>query len=335
MRFLYVLILGILAFTQCKNFGHKKDYGNLPQDSAQFMIWCDALAKDSNNSEVLFLRAGYFAKKHQYIRALADANKATIIDTTKSDYFLLLGDICFAVNKTKIAALAYERAIVLDKENYAAFLKLGQLYYIVKEHPSSLRNYDEALKITSNCEECYFFKGLNYREMIRLENHDELAIAMFQKAISLNPNFYEAYIQLGELNETKNTKLALEYFNAALRLQPKSIEALYHRGYHYQMINNFDSAGADYKRILEINQTYLDAYFNVAFMNMQQGKWETAIEGFKIVVKLNENNEGGWLNLGKCYENTRKIDKAKKAYFECLRINKENSEAISRLRTLK
>ncbi len=335
MKYILSIIVALILLPQCKYFKKKNTYSNFPADTAQYLMWTDELIEDSNNAEILFKRGEYLYKKKLFVKALADVNRASILDTTKAQYFQLLGDICFAVNKTKIAATAYERSIALDKDNYSAYIKLGELYYIVKEHVLSLQNYDEALRLQPACEACYFYKGLNYREMTSLSKHNELAITMFQKTISLDQNYFNAYIQLGEIYEEQDPKVALEYFNGALRIQPKSIEALYHRAYHYQVHNNYDSAGADYKRILEINPNFVNAYFNVAYMNMKEGKYKPAIDGFKLVTKLDDSNAGAWYNLGVCYEKTNEKEKAKQAYNECLLIDKDYPDAGEKLKKLK
>ncbi len=334
MKFILSLILLIIVLGSCRLPGKKNTYGNLPADSAQYMIWCDELKEDSNQASLLFKRGEYLYKKQLFMKALADANRASTLDTTKSEYFYLLGNICFAVNKTKIAALSYERSLRIDKDNYGACMKLGELYYIVKEHVKSLQNYDQALRLKPACEQCFFYKGLNYREMLSLQDHNDRAIAMFQQVLAINPNYFDAYIQLGELYDESKPKIAMEYFNAALKIQPKSVEALYHRAYHYQMQKNYDSAAADYKRILEINQNFVNAYFNIAFINMEQKKWAPAIEGFKLVTKMDADNIGAWYNLGLCYESTGDKARARQAYNECLSIDKEYTNAQIRLKNL-
>ena len=335
IKVLLLMLLAGLSTTQCKFFHKKNTYSNLPADTAQYLMWCDELAEDSNNAEVLFHRGEYLFKKKFFVKALADANRATILDTTKAPYFLLLGDICFAVNKTKIAVTAYQRCKSIDPENYQATIKLGELFYIVKEHAQSIQQYDLALKLQSDCEACYFYKGLNFREMTKLPEHMNLAVQMFQKTLSLNQNYFDAYIQLGEIYESKNPVFALEYYNGALRIQPKSVEALYHRAYHFQMRHSYDSAGADYKQILDINPNFVNAYFNVAYMIMEQRRWKAAIEGFKLVVKMDNMNAGAWYNLGECYRNTGEKVFAKQAYSECLMVDKEYPLASERLLMLK
>jgi tetratricopeptide (TPR) repeat protein len=329
------IFLVALVFAQCRFFSKKKDYSKLPEDTANYLRWNDALAEDSNNADLLNKRAEYLLGKKYYIKALADAYRATGIDTTNARYFFVLGNICFAVNKTKAASVAYERAVTLDKDYYEAYLKLGELYLYVKEHEQSLKNYDEALRIQPNCDRCYFYKGMNFREMYKIRDHNKLAIEQFQKATAINPDNFDAYIQLGELNDSIKPALALEYYNAAVRLKPKSVEALYHRAYHYQVHNQFDSAGADYKRITELNPDFMNAYFNVAWINMQQKKWQTAIDGYKVVVKIDPSNAGAWYNTGLCYEQLGNRIKAIEAYRECIKIDPGYLNAKERIEKLK
>ncbi len=335
IRNILIISAFAVAFTHCNYFTKKNTYSHLPADTANYLMWCDELKEDSTKADVLYKRGEYLFNKKLFLKALADVNNATSIDTTNSNYYFLLGEVCFAVNKTKIAALSYERAITLDKENVKAYLKLGRLYYIVKEHVKSLQNYDEAIKLQPECEECFFYKGLNFREMNKLTDHLDLAVAMFQKTLVINQNYFDAYIQLGELYDLKSPKIALEYYNAAIRMQPQSIEALYHRAYHYQMQHRYDSSGADYKRILEINPNFINGYFNIAFINMEQHQWQQAIEGFKLVTKMNVDNAGAWYNLGFCYENNNERKKAIQAYQECLLIDRIYPKAAERLQALK
>jgi tetratricopeptide (TPR) repeat protein len=320
-----------MLILQCRFFNKKNDYSKLPEDTANYLRWNDALMEDSNNADLLMKRAEYLLGKRMFVKALSDAYRATEIDTSNPRYFFMLGNICFAVNKTKAAVGAYERSVALDKDYYEAYLRLGELYYLVKEHELSLKNYNEALRIQPNCDRCYFYRGLNLREMFMVKDHNKLAMQEFQRAATINPDYFDAYIQLGELNDSIRPALAVEYYNAALRIKPKSVEALYHRAFHYQQFHQYDSAGADYKRITEINPQFMNAYFNVAWMNMQQKRWQTAIDGYKVVVKIDPSNKGAWYNTGLCYEQLGNKTKAIEAYKECLRIDPEYENAKERV----
>lgn len=331
-RYLIPLVL-LYSITSCRYFSGKPDYSHLPADTARYLMWCDALKEDSNQAPLLFNRAQYLLGKGYYLKALADANRATILDSSNAQYFNLVGTICYTLNKTKFAATAYERSIELDKEYYESYLKLGELYFYVKEYTSSIRNYNEALRIQPNCDRCYFFKGLCYREMPRRKDTYLMAKDMFEKAIAINPDYYDAYIQLGELHDSANTSLALAYYDAALRIKPRSTEALYHKAFLFQEMGKNDSAGVIYKTITGIDPNYTDAYFNVAYMNMQQKKWQQAIDGFRTVTQISDH-AGAYYNLGLCYEQIRDIPKAIEAYRHCLQVNKNHEEAALRLKIL-
>lgn len=331
-RIAFFLLIAYGLLPSCRFFG-KPDYSNLPADTAQYLTWTDALTKDSNQAPLLYNRAKYLFGKGYYLKALYDANRATQLDSTNAQYFNLVGNICYTLNKTKFAAAAYERSVEIDKEYYESYLKLAELYYYVKEYPSALKNYNEALRIQPNCDRCYFFKGMCYREMTPRKEFYPMALDMFEKAVAINPDYYDAYIQLGELHDSIKPSLAMAYYEAALRIKPKSTEALYHKAFLFQEMGKNDSAGAVYKRITDLDPNFIDAYFNVAYMSMQQKKWQQAIDGFRTVTQL-ADHAGAYYNLGLCYEQTHDGAKAIEAYQHCLQVDKTNEEAAQRLKAL-
>ena len=89
-------------------------------------------------------------------------------------------------------------------------------------------------------------KGFNLKE----KGDTSAAIKTFQKAVENNPQYFEAFMQLGMLMQAQNNKLALNYFNNALKIKPNSEEALYGRGLWYQDHNDFNKAIQDRKSVV-------------------------------------------------------------------------------------
>ena len=52
-----------------------------------------------------------------------------------------------------------------------------------------------------------------------------LAASSYQTAIEVDPDYYDAYIHRGILADRLGEKEALDYYNSALSLEPKSVEA--------------------------------------------------------------------------------------------------------------
>ena len=117
-----------------------------------------------------------------------------------------MGEMSFLANQSKLSVSYYEKALNIDPENYDALVKLGEIYYYVKEHIKSHQCYDRALKVKPECIACYFFKGMNYKEMKNLPGYKEKALDAFLNVLKIEPENYDALLQVGsvytELNPT-------------------------------------------------------------------------------------------------------------------------------------
>jgi len=81
----------------------------------------------------------------------------------------------------------------------------------------------------------------------------ERAVDHFTRAIELDPEFAEAYLQRGILywREIQNYYRAARDLTRALELQPARREALFNRAIAYQLRGDFDRAIDDFQNFLE------------------------------------------------------------------------------------
>ena len=86
------------------------------------------------------------------------------------------------------------------------------------------------------------------------------------KAITLNPNFTEAYDNLGiillELGKIKET---IAIFNKAISLNPKYTKAYNSLGAAYLALGNIKDAVASFNKAIAVNPNYLEAWNNLYF----------------------------------------------------------------------
>jgi tetratricopeptide (TPR) repeat protein len=87
--------------------------------------------------------------------------------------------------------------------------------------------------------------GLNYKEM----GDTARAIYNFQTSIENDPKDIESIIYIGNLYAAQRNPLAMEYFNSALKLRPKSVDALFGRAVFAQKMNFKKQALLDYKKV--------------------------------------------------------------------------------------
>src|SRR3954468_16453515 len=103
-------------------------------------------------------------KKGDGSSALNDMLNAVQIDSSKAEYFFLLGDIYFSKLFIAQAVSSFEKSIALDPKNITAELKLAELFLLLKKYQQSLDHADNALRIDKTNAKAYFIKGFMFKE---------------------------------------------------------------------------------------------------------------------------------------------------------------------------
>ncbi len=87
------------------------------------------------------------------------------------------------------------------------------------------------------------------------------AIADYNKAIEVNPQYAQAYNDRGIARFKLGDKQgSIEDFSQALRIISIGTNARYNRAYAYWQLQNFQSAIADFNEVLRINSNHADSY---------------------------------------------------------------------------
>ena len=98
------------------------------------------------------------------------------------------------------------------------------MYLAVGELKKGQKRLNEILDFDPQNSSALFLTG-NYALM---ENDTVKAMKYIQSAINEDQSLFRAYDQMGVLYSSKGDLLALDYFNAALRLKPYRFDDRYH-----------------------------------------------------------------------------------------------------------
>ena len=146
-----------------------------------------------------------------------------------------------------------------------------------------------------------------------LEDGTNPAIEMYQKAISLDPNFARVYgtlaitlvrqVLLGYSDSPVETRdRALELARKAVSIDPGSTQALWALGYVLMYRNQFDEAIEAVERAVSLSPSYADGYGLLGLLKNNMGQAEEAIQLIKKGMELNPYYTWDYLyNLGRAY----------------------------------
>jgi len=108
--------------------------------------------------------------------------------------------------------------------------------------------------------EDWFQKGYNAAEIGEYDN----TILYNKKAIEINPDFAEAYCNMGFAYVNKgNYDKAIECFQKAIALYPNNPEVYDNMGVAYYYKDNYDKAIECFQKAIEINPDFAGAYLNL------------------------------------------------------------------------
>jgi tetratricopeptide (TPR) repeat protein len=147
----------------------------------------------------------------------------------------------------------------------------------------------------------YFLKG---NEKYDLEDYAG-AMADYNQAIALDPNYAFAYVSRGTLKYVKLNDLsgALIDYNRAIAADPKGADAFYSRGSLKEKLNDPTGAMSDYNRAITLDPNYANAYNNRGILKENLNDLTGAMADYNQSIVINPKDAIAYLNRGSLKEN--------------------------------
>ncbi len=282
-------------------------------DSTQIAIAeiSEKIGANPNDAALLIERAKLFQIAGNYKAGFEDASKAVGIDSSKAPYWLEYGKTAFAVENYLRSEQGYMNCVRLDNKNTDCLIKLAE-FYLFRSNPKMALDFaNQALKIDVNLARPYFIKGWTYM----MAGDTGLASTSYQTAVELDPNFYDAYIQLGILASDAKKDVSLDYSNSAIAIRPTTIEAYYFKGTFLQNRGRNEEAIQTYREIIAVDSMYAQAWYNIGYIKLtRENKPDSAIDFFSKAISVDKNYAEAYYNRGYCKELTGEKAKAANDY---------------------
>ncbi len=139
----------------------------------------------------------------------------------------------------------------------------------------------------------------------------ETTIPLLKKAIEENPNFVEAYNQLGICyDELGKNNLALETYTQGI-IKDKNFAIIYHnRGNIYKALENYDAAKEDYLTALKLDPKMTTEYYSLAKMYMQLSDRNLAQQYFNLATESGVSIEEYYIDYSAFLSKNNQYEKA-------------------------
>jgi tetratricopeptide (TPR) repeat protein len=291
----------------------------------------EQIKSDPNNPDLYLERSKLYLDNLEYDLAYGDADRALYLDSNHAGAYFHRALVNLEKGQIEFANEALLKSMELDSSFIPSRLKMAEMQLILRKYDEAIELSNDVLKLDVYNADAYFIKGMTYLMI----SDTSKAVSSFQTAVDQNNQHYKSYIQLGLIYSTKNSPLAEQYYQSALKVDPMSIEAWYNLSYYYQSIQNIDRAIKGYSAILDIDSLNRNALFNIGYCHLvYKQNYDSSIIMFSRVLDFFPKDYYALCNRAVGYENIGEIEKAKMDYKSCLKIKPDFTLAAKGLSRL-
>ncbi|XP_072257327.1 protein O-mannosyl-transferase TMTC3 [Pyxicephalus adspersus] len=268
------IFLALVLFTHAvKTFNRNWDW------ESEYTLFMSALKVNKNNAK-LWNNVGHALENEKnYVKALRFFKQATHVQPDDIGAHMNVGRTYKNLNRSKEAE---------------------QSYLIAKSlMPQVIPGKKYAARVAPNHLNVY----INLANLIRAnESRLEEADQLYRQAISMRPDFKQAYISRGELLLKMNRPLeAKEAYIKALELDGANADLWYNLAIVYIELKDPNEALKNFNQALELNRRHKLALFNSALLMQESGNPKLRPEAKKRLLTYIEeepNDANGYFNLG-------------------------------------
>jgi tetratricopeptide (TPR) repeat protein len=298
-----------------------------PQNSRQ-------TAAETGDTIVSSVEINNPAKSAETLRLSAkaiDSDKSVTVDNSLSaEAFIKRAESYYAQGKFDEAINECKRAIEIKPEAAIAYKIAGNATQAMGKVDAAKYWYTEALEIEPNFAEIHANLGSIYARQKLWPK----SIACYQKAIEIKPDLVVAYRNLAQVFvQSGYPQVGAEYWYEALTLDINWATAEEHftLGNTLLEFGQLEKAISCYRRAIQLQPNYADAYHNLGEILSVRGEWEDAIAVYQQAIELNPYYEGSHYSLGKVWASLDRREDAIACYRTAIQLNPHFAQAYQSL----
>jgi eukaryotic-like serine/threonine-protein kinase len=220
-----------------------------------------------------------------YQEALESYNNKLEKDPKNVTALIDKGNVLTKLQQHSEAIRAYNRAIAINPNSHLASLNKGNAFFALGKYDEALKTFDRALKIAPES----YITWHNRGSLLRDGKQDFVgAIASYQKATELNPNFYPAWRDMGLAQSQSGQQfLALKSFETALEIKPEDYQSWVGKGIAFSSLKKIEESIVAFDRAGELNPNDPFVWMNKGYALEEVGRYGEACDAYEKVAQIN------------------------------------------------
>ncbi|BBD54337.1 glycoside hydrolase family 99-like domain-containing protein [Planktothrix agardhii] len=206
--------------------------------------------------------------------------------------------------------------------------RLAQALVKQEKWQEAIAAYQQALIITPNWVEVQRELGDLF---LKLERWDE-AVQVYETAIGLRSEGAEVYHNLGDaLLKLQRWEDAIAAYEKAIELNPEFSWSYNNLGDGLRELQRWDKAAQAYQKAIELKSDFALSHHNLGDVLVKKEDWENAIAAYQKAVDLDPNFVWSYYNLAEVYVKLDQWDEAVEVYRQVLKIKPDLTEVEEKL----
>jgi tetratricopeptide (TPR) repeat protein len=153
----------------------------------------------------------------------------------------------------------------------------------------------------------------------------EEAVAAYEKAIEIDPDYGEAYGDMaGTLADLDRIPEAVAAGEKGVELAPDYSVGHYNLAYAYRLQGELEKAIAEYEEAIRLDPDDPDPHTSLGTVYQDQGRLDEAIAEFQEAIRLDPDDPDLHISLGQVYRDQDRFDEAIAEFQEAIRLDPDD-----------
>ena len=166
---------------------------------------------------------------------------------------------------------------------------------------------------------------LQLAEIFNLEKKFGQCIGAINNLFALDPMNLEGHRLLGEVHISRlEGEKAVNQYKKLIKLEPKSARAHYKLGVAYSLLDDVESANAEFQNAIDLDRSLSEARLGQIQLKLRSGKEKNAIYDLEKLIRQDASFIPAQFALGVIYLSKKRYEEAKDTFKGILTITPEN-----------